>query len=155
LFSTDGAYLAWNREGTDIDVLAIHARAEDGGPMLHCLPGNQHEFGMASSAEGADLIAAGPDHELVVYNAATGAVRARLIGHTSDLTSIAVRPDGAVVAASDASGVVKLWDPAAGTVLATARLAGPYHGMDITGATGLTLGQHPTLVSLGAVDDPV
>jgi WD40 repeat protein len=83
----------------------------------------------------------------------TGTINQHLAGHTADLTSIAISPNGDSVAVSDASGMVRLWEPGSGAVLVATQLLGPYHGMDITGATGLTLGQVQALTSLGAVSD--
>ncbi len=147
-FSPDGAYLAWNREGMDIDVLDVAT-----GEALYCIPGNHNAFGLESLPGGHSLITDGPDHGLVIYDTATGAVRTRLEGHTSDLTSIEISPCGSTVAVSDVSGMVRLWEPVSGAALATTHLYGPYHGMNITGATGLTQGQLQALTSLGAIVD--
>jgi len=173
LFSPDGRYLAWNGEGIDINVVALegpqnHARPSESptdgaADILYRLSGNHHDFGMAATQAGSVLVAAAPDHAVVVHSVATGEVRARNLGHSADLTALAIRPDGAQAAVADAGGAIQLWPlttpVTSGSVLtsstpvAAVKLLGPYHGMNLTGATGLTLGQRQTLMELGAVDD--
>ncbi|MCB0098262.1 MAG: hypothetical protein KDE46_21165, partial [Caldilineaceae bacterium] len=73
---------------------------------------------------------------------------------TANLTSIVASPVASTIASTDSGGVVKLWDVNTGATLATAQLNGPYLGMNITNATGLTQGQRQSLLALGAVDVP-
>jgi hypothetical protein len=46
-----------------------------------------------------------------------------------------------------------MWDVATGACLQILRAEGPYAGMDITDATGLSDGQRASLRALGAGDD--
>jgi WD40 repeat protein len=47
---------------------------------------------------------------------------------------------------------IKLWNPATGDCLKTLRADRLYEGMNIQGATGLTVAQKATLKTLGAID---
>ncbi|HRW04827.1 MAG TPA: WD40 repeat domain-containing protein, partial [Caldilineaceae bacterium] len=148
VFSPDGSLLAWNGEQRDIYVASI---AE--GAVLYSINGTHLARCIAFSADGQHLLTDGSGLDLCVYDALTGEVHQPLKGHTANLTSIVSSPTSSTVASSDASGVVKLWDLATGTALATTQLNGPYLGTNITGATGLTQGQRQTLLALGAVLD--
>lgn len=107
----------------------------------------------AFSADGWRLLTDGAGHDVLVHDALTGEAGKPLTGHSASLTAIGGSPTSSTMASSDASGVVKLWDVAAGAALATTRLSGPYLGMNITGATSLTQGQRQTLLALGTEAD--
>jgi WD40 repeat protein len=47
---------------------------------------------------------------------------------------------------------IKLWNPATGDCLKTLRVNRLYEGMNIQGATGLTVAQKATLKTLGAIE---
>jgi WD40 repeat protein len=148
VFSPDGSLLAWNGEQRDIYVASVKS-----GEILYSIPGTHLAHCITFSADGQHLLTDGTGFDMFVYDALTGEAGQPLTGHTSNLTYIVSRPNSATIASSDAAGVVKLWDVASGTLLATTQLNGPYLGMDITGATGLTQGQYQALLALGAVDE--
>jgi WD40 repeat protein len=81
----------------------------------------------AISPDGKTVAAGCEDGTIKVWDAATGEERHTLRGHQSPVTSLAIGPDGAVLA-SGGSGppdcTIKLWDVAAGKLLATL----PGHG---------------------------
>jgi WD40 repeat protein len=69
------------------------------------------------------------------------------------VTSIAVNFDGDHIASSSADGTIRLWHIQSESCLRIMTPPGPYAGMDITGATGLTPAQVAALQTLGAVSD--
>jgi hypothetical protein len=141
--------LAWNGEQREIYVATVA-----GGEVLYNISGTDLANCIAFSADGQQLLTDGLGFDMFVYDALTGEAGQPLAGHTSDLTYLVPSPVSATIASSDGAGVVKLWDVASGMLLATSQLNGPYLGMNIAGATGLTQGQRQTLLALGAVDEP-
>jgi WD40 repeat protein len=61
-------------------------------------------------------------------------------------------PEGNTLASSSQDGTIKIWDILTGECLKTLRIERPYEGMNITGATSLTVAQKTTLKALGAVE---
>ena len=56
------------------------------------------------------------------------------------------------MASGSGDGTVKLWDPQAGTCLATLRDEPCYEDLDITDLTGVTAAQRAALLALGAIE---
>ena len=56
---------------------------------------------------------------LKIWDAATGAERATLTGHTSDVTACAVSPDGTWIVSASTDDTLKIWDAATGAERAT------------------------------------
>ena len=69
------------------------------------------------------------------------------------VTSISVDPDEGYVASSGVDGTIRVWDIQTGLCLKIMTPPGPYAGMDISRATGLTPAQAAALCALGAVSD--
>lgn len=76
--------------------------------------------------------------------------------HTQPVYSIAFHPQGALLASGSTDGTVRLWavgdDPPRGESVGVLRNSGPYAGMSITQATGISDAQRSALLALGAVD---
>src|SRR5258706_13356804 len=83
---------------------------------------------------------------------ATGAVLQTLRGHQGEILALAFSPTALILASSDWNGTVRVWDVATGACLRILRAEGPYAGMDITGAIGLSDGQRASLHALGAIE---
>ena len=149
VFSQNSSLLAWNGEQREIYVTSVMD-----GEALCSIPGTHLAHCIAISADGQYLMTDGPEFVVASYNASTGDAGKSLAGHTANLTSIVASPVASTIASTDSGGVVKLWDVNTGATLATAQLNGPYLGMNITNATGLTQGQRQSLLALGAVDVP-
>ena len=74
-------------------------------------------------------------------------------GHMESVTSLTVRPNGNQFASSSADGTIRIWDIQTTSCTRTLTPPGPYEGMDITGATGLSPAQVAALQTLGAISD--
>lgn len=148
LFSPNGRWLAVYDEGDQVHLLDTAT-----GQVVYALADVPTASCLAFSREGAELVCGNSLREVVIRNAASGEAQRTLRGHTSDLTAIDTSPVENLVASSSADGIVRLWDAVSGECLVTMIPEGPYAGMNITDATGISATQRATLVALGAVDD--
>ena len=115
----------------------------------------QHLMGegcLAFSQDGASLITGTVDGAVHLWNTLSGELRHTLEGHQGPVTCIAVSHQGHIVASSGTDGQIRLWDIERFTCLRARTPPGPYVGMDISGATGLTPAQMAALQTLGAVN---
>lgn len=77
-----------------------------------------------------------------------------LQGHTARVTDVCFGPDDASVISSSLDESIRHWSLSTGECLQTWTIPGPYAGMNITAATGLTRAQRRALSMLGAVETP-
>jgi len=73
--------------------------------------------GVAISADGSTVAAAGDDHVVRIWDAATGELRARLAGHDDWVRTVAISPDGRTLASGSSDHTVCLWNVADGQQL--------------------------------------
>jgi WD40 repeat protein len=116
------------------------------------LPDAPGAFTMAFACGGQTLTTAGVGKTILVHDAATGEVRQTLAGHLAEATSTDVSPTDDVIASSSVDGSVRLWDMKTGVCMAELEPPGPYAGMKIAGASGLTSAQRAMLIALGATE---
>lgn len=107
---------------------------------------------VAISPDEVTVVSGGLDGTVRLWDTATGTERHTLLGHTGGIFAVAFSPDGATLASGSDDETIRLWDVQAGACLAVLRADGPYAGMQITGAVGLSEVQRATLKVLGAVD---
>ena len=107
---------------------------------------------VAISPDEMTVVSGGLDGTVRLWDTATGTERHILLGHTGGIFAVAFSPDGATLASGSDDETIRLWDVQAGACLAVLRADGPYAGMQITGAVGLSEAQRATLKVLGAVD---
>ena len=152
LFSPDRTKLVWVNASLEINLLDLkHGQASEP------IPTHFGAFCVAFSSDGQRLITDGPDHTVQIRDAASGEIQRTLHGHTASVTSIEVNsPEDTtaddMIASSSADGTIRVWDGKTGRCLHVLEPEGPYAGMNITGAIGITTAQRKTLIALGAVD---
>ncbi|MCB0199232.1 MAG: hypothetical protein KDI03_04095 [Anaerolineae bacterium] len=136
--SADGAIRLW-------DVSSGSLRQE--------LPGHSAWVrAVAFSPDERILASGGNDFMVHLWDLASGKTRRTLAGHEDMVWSLAFSPDGRTLASGSGDETIKLWDPATGECISTRRMPGPYQGMDISGAWGISEAQRAGLLALGAVD---
>jgi WD40 repeat protein len=146
LWSPEGRWLAAYDEGD-----TIHLIDPARGQVATSVSGVPTAFSLAFTKGGDSLITGDAARQVIIRDAATGEVRSRLRGHSGEITSVDASAVEDLVASSSADGVVRLWNPQTGQCVATLEPEGPYAGMNIAGATGITATQQATLLALGAV----
>ncbi|MCB0190017.1 MAG: hypothetical protein KDE31_37355, partial [Caldilineaceae bacterium] len=133
----------------DIDLDHNHVRCV----KRHTLIGHRAGVNLVRfSADGRFLASAGSDHIARVWDAATGETRHVLAGHVSALRAIDFAPTGETLVTGSSDGTIKLWNLDTGACINTLTFPGPYDGMNIYGATGLTPAQRQSLKHLGAIE---
>lgn len=107
---------------------------------------------VAFSCDGNILASGSHDRTIKLWDINTGQLLRTLQGHTGWIWSVALGPKGETLASSSQDGTIKIWDVLTGECLKTLRSARPYEGMNITGATSLSVATVATLKALGAVE---
>ncbi|MCB0086420.1 MAG: hypothetical protein KDE54_00775, partial [Caldilineaceae bacterium] len=148
LFSPNGEKVAWNCAGQEIRCLDLKS-----GQVSPVIPTYYGAFCLGFSQDSTQLFTDGPNHALLVRDPMSGKIHRTLYGHSAGLTSIEVSPAGDKVATSSGDGSIRLWDTHSGDCLAVLQFTGPYAGMNITGAIGISNTQHQALLALGAIDE--
>lgn len=147
-FSPDGALLA--SASWDHTVCLWNVAT---GDLVYRLEGHSDiAQSVTFSPDGVHLASCAYDGTVRFWNVASGRCARIVEAHKNWVHFVAFSPDGRMLASGSADGSVKLWDPETGDCLAVWHIPGPYAGMDITGALGLTTAQRTSLHALGAVD---
>lgn len=159
-YSPDGRWLL--SSGFDQQVLVWDA---DDGRLLYAFPDRDTiTISIAMHPSGELLATCDDDYMVRLWQIAPAALRAgplsaeevpgvvRLRGHTSGIEIVRFSPDGQRLYSGSMDETIRVWDVATGACLRVLRAEGPYAGMDITGATGLSEGQRASLRALGAVE---
>lgn len=102
---------------------------------------------------GGQLWAGGSDGGQVrLWDVKTGECVKILADRASAIWSIDFNPQTQTLAGGSYDRAIRLWDIKTGECLQVLRTDKPYHGMNITGVTGITTAQKSTLRALGAIN---
>jgi WD40 repeat protein len=97
------------------------------------------------------LLASGSDdHRIILWECQPQNIMNILEGHTNWVSAVAWTADGDRLASGSSDEQIKIWDVQPGHCLNTLAVPKLYHGMNLTGVSGLTEAQLSTLKSLGA-----
>lgn len=107
---------------------------------------------VAFSQDQQQLVSAAADNCLCVWDIESGKCVRQLTGHTNWPLAVAFRANGQGLISGSSDGVIKFWDLQTGNCIQSLQAMGPYDGMNITGATGISDAQRSALVQLGAFD---
>lgn len=94
------------------------------------------------------------DRSIRLWDIETGQCVKILQGHTDTIWAVAFLNDGNTLVSSGYDERLKFWDVRTGRCIKNLIVPGPYEGMNISGATGLTQAQKTTLKVLGAIEEP-
>jgi WD40 repeat protein/DNA-binding SARP family transcriptional activator len=148
-FSPDGQWLASSSADQTIRLWDMNS----GQPHMILQGHTDIVVSLAFSPDGLSLASGSSDRTVRLWEVATGQVRRVLTGHSLWVRSVAFSPDGQTLASGSADETIRLWDVHSGACLEILRADGPYAGLDITGARGITEAQRAALKMLGAVEE--
>lgn len=97
------------------------------------------------------LASTGEDQTIRLWDIEHGQLIGELAGHTGDIVHLAFHPDGHTLVSGSNDDTLRYWNVETKECLRVQQIPGPYEGMLITDATGLTAAQKETLRALGAV----
>jgi WD40 repeat protein len=115
---------------------------------------------VAFSPNGRILASGSDDRTIRLWNVQDGTCQKVLQGHTRRVCSVQFSPvdvslpsgAGPILVSGSQDETIKLWNPITGDCLKTLRVDRLYEGMNIQGATGLTVAQKASLKTLGAIE---
>jgi WD40 repeat protein/transcriptional regulator with XRE-family HTH domain len=106
---------------------------------------------LAISPDGQTLASGSNDRTVRLWNLQTGQCVRVLQGHTLWIATLIFSSNGQILISGSYDQTIKLWDVSTGELLQTLKADRLYEGMNIRGATGLTIAQTSTLKTLGAL----
>jgi WD40 repeat protein/transcriptional regulator with XRE-family HTH domain len=107
---------------------------------------------VAISPDGQTLASGGVDQTIRLWDLQTGHCLHLLDEHIGWVRSVIFSSNGQILFSGSDDRTIKLWDVKTGRCISTLTIDRLYEGMNIQGATGLTVAQESTLKALGAID---
>lgn len=145
-FSPDNQLLVAGSTDKTIKIWDLHNRQ-----LIRKLIGHDASVvSVAVSPDGEKIVSSACEGTIRIWNIDDGKCIQELTGHQNWVWSAKFSPDGQFIASASQDENIILWDNA-GKKLATMRAKRPYEGMQITGATGLTIAEKSDLINLGAI----
>ncbi|MEM7534694.1 MAG: WD40 repeat domain-containing protein, partial [Chloroflexota bacterium] len=147
-FSPDGQQLASGGGSHDIHLWQL----PDYQPLPPLSGHGSSVYALAYSPDGRLLASGSGDQTIRLWDVASSETVQILRGHQVLVQSLAFHPTQPWLISGSSDETVKIWDLTTGDCIQTQRPSGPYAGLNITGATGLTAIQRTSLKALGAVE---
>lgn len=123
------------------------------GACLRVLQGHTGAvWTIAISPDGQILASGGDDQTIRLWDLQTGHCLRVWREHTSWVRSVIFSCDSQMLFSGSDDRTIKLWDVQTGRCIETLTVDRLYEGMNIQGATGLTMAQRATLKTLGAIE---
>ena len=150
-------YVAFSPQGRMV-VSASHDRTVriwdvNSGQCLKLLEGHTDWVWSAVFSPDEKLVASSSSDQTVkLWDVVTGQCLNTLLGHTNRVRTLVFTADGNTVISGSEDETIRLWDVRTGECLRILQSPGPYAGMNITGATGITEAQRANLLALGAIE---
>lgn len=120
--------IAWNRAGDKLAVAchdqSLRVFSVAGGSLKEFVTLSGHTrpvFAVTFSPDDQQLVSAGGDRTLKVWNTATGELVRTLAHHTDIVHALAFRPQSAYCASAGADQTVRVWQPAIGRMVRIVR----------------------------------
>lgn len=146
-FSPNGKFLAFPIDGNRLGIIETNS-----GQLLCTIAESLFAKDcLAFSTDGSALITSSKEGSLRLWDAPTGKLLTVLQQGIRGM--IDVNPKNGLVASSGDDGVIRIWNIQTGVCERELVQPGPYQGMNLTNAKGLSPAQAVTLRGLGAVDD--
>ena len=145
-FSPDGQLLVSGSTDRTIKIWDLHKRQ-----LIRNLTGHDASVvSVALSPDGEKIISSACERTIRIWNVDDGKCIQELAGHQNWVWSVTFSPDGQLIASASQDESIILWDKT-GKNLARMLAKRPLEGMQITGATGLTIAEKSDLIALGAI----
>lgn len=145
-FSRDGQFLVSGSTDKTIQIWDLRQRQ-----LIRNLIGHDASVvSIALSPDGKKIVSSACEGTIRIWNIDDGKCIQELAGHQNWVWSVIFSPDGQFIASASQDESIILWDKT-GKNLARMLAKKPYEGMQITGATGLTMAEKSDLIALGAI----
>ena len=144
VFSPDGSKIAFQINGNQVGIL----NTENGHVDQIIEEPLFGEHSLAFHPDSTSLITSSENGRLRLWAKQTGTCQTTLLEDV--VGTIAMGKNGRLAHGGD-DGVIRIWNMQTGNYEQTLTQSGPYEGLDITDATGLSSAQVATLKALGAV----
>lgn len=150
-FGLDGKLLA--NGGSDGSIALWDVRDPTNVKLHNVLYGHTDRvFIVATSPDGKYLACGSADNTVTLWDWQSQELLHRLVGHTHWVATLAFSPDGKTLASGGWDEMIYLWDTESGKAITSLVTPGPYAGMEISRATGISDAERAILKQLGAVE---
>ncbi|MGB3192297.1 MAG: NB-ARC domain-containing protein [Limnoraphis sp.] len=147
-FSPDGQSLASGSHDCTVKVWDVCTGKCQNSRLVE----SEHLQALMFWDEGQLWVGGSNEGEVRLWDIKTGECVRMFADHDSPVWSIDLNPQTQTLASGSYDQAIRIWDIKTGECLQVIRTDKPYHGMNITGVTGITTAQKSTLKALGAIN---